>query len=267
MVSGMITKTLILYRMKVIFLRLYNKIAIIAGGSRGIGLATVERFLQEGATVVLTASNQANADKAVAVMREKYPEATVEGIAPDLTSLDSVREAFGKIVEKYTRIDILVNNAGISEQTRFTQYTEEIYDKVLSLNVKGVFTASRVAAEYMEQQGSGVILNTSSMVSVYGAPIGFAYPTSKFAVNGMTISLARELGPKGIRVNAVAPGITETDMLKTVPKSVIDPMIAQIPLRRLGQPVDIANAFVFLASEEASYITGVVLSVDGLARN
>ena len=111
-----------------------------------------------------------------------------------------------------------------------------------------------------------MILNTSSMVSIYGQPAGMAYPTSKFAVNGMTLSLARELGPSGIRVNAVAPGITYTDMMKAVPKEVIDPMIAQIPLRRIGQPEDIANAFVFLASDMASYITGVVLSVDGLAR-
>ena len=119
----------------------------------------------------------------------------------------------------------------------------------------------------MFEQGEGVILSTSSMVSKYGQPSGIAYPTSKFAVNGFTVSLARELGPKGIRVNAVAPGITETDMMKKVPREVIEPMIQQIPLRRLGQPSDIANAFVFLASDEASYITGVVLSVDGMARN
>jgi 3-oxoacyl-[acyl-carrier protein] reductase/7-alpha-hydroxysteroid dehydrogenase len=137
----------------------------------------------------------------------------------------------------------------------------------MDLNVKGVFNATRAAAEIMVKRGGGVILNTSSMVSIYGQPSGFAYPISKFAVNGMTLSLARELGPKGIRVNAVAPGITETDMMKAVPKAVIEPMIAQIPLRRMGQPQDIANAFLFLASEEASYITGVVLNVDGLARS
>ena len=137
----------------------------------------------------------------------------------------------------------------------------------MDLNVKGVFNASRAATEHMIPNGSGVILNTSSMVSIYGQQAGIAYPTSKFAVNGFTLSLARELGPKGIRVNAVAPGITETDMMKAVPKEIIDPMIQQIPLRRLGQPEDIANAFVFLASDEASYITGVVLQVDGLARS
>ena len=137
----------------------------------------------------------------------------------------------------------------------------------MDLNVKGVFNATRAAVDHMIPQHSGVVLSTSSMVSVYGQPSGMAYPTSKFAVNGLTLSLARELGPKGIRVNAVAPGITETDMMKAVPKEVIEPMIQQIPLRRLGQPEDIANAFVFLASEDASYITGVVLSVDGLARS
>ena len=141
-------------------------------------------------------------------------------------------------------------------------YTEETFDKVIDLNVKGVFNTTRVAAECMVARGKGVILSTSSMVSISGQPSGVAYPASKFAVNGLT-----ELGPKGIRVNAVAPGITETDMMKAVPKEVIEPMIERIPLRRLGQPEDIANAFVFLASDEASYITGVILSVDGMARS
>ena len=247
-------------------MRLKDKVAVITGGSRGIGCATVEKFLMEGATVILTASSQGSADKAVARLKEKYPDATVEGISPDLSSLESVRNAFREVVSKYGRIDILVNNAGVSESTPFSQYTEETFDKVMDLNVKGVFNASRAASEYMVERGQGVILSTSSMVSIYGQPSGIAYPASKFAVNGMTVSLARELGPKGIRVNAVAPGITLTDMMKAVPQEVIDPLAKQIPLRRLGQPEDIANAFVFLASDEASYITGVILSVDGMAR-
>ena len=248
-------------------MRLKNKVAIITGGSRGIGFATAEKFLQEGATVILTASTQASADKAVKKLREKYPEATVGGISPDLSSLESVRSAFQEATSRYGCVDILVNNAGISENTPFMDYTEETFDKVMDLNVKGVFNATRAASECMTARGKGVILSTSSMVSLTGQPSGFAYPASKFAVNGLTVSLARELGPKGIRVNAVAPGITETDMMKAVPKEIIDPMVARIPLRRLGQPEDIANAFVFLASEEASYITGVVLSVDGMARS
>ena len=248
-------------------MRLQNKVAIITGGSRGIGYATADAFLREGATVIITASTQASADKAVASLREKHPQSTVAGISPNLSSLSEVRSAFREISATYGCINILVNNAGISERTPFTEYTEETFDKVMDLNVKGVFNATRAASECMVSRGQGVILSTSSMVSIYGQPSGFAYPASKFAVNGLTVSLARELGPKGIRVNAVAPGITETDMMKAVPKEIIEPMIQQIPLRRLGQPEDIANAFVFLASDEASYITGVVLSVDGMARS
>ena len=231
-------------------MKLNNKVAIITGGSRGIGFATAQAFLREGATVVITASSPETAQKAVLKLREEFPHSRVEGISPNLASLEEVTKAFNDVAAKYGSLD-----------------TQEQFDKVMGLNVKGVFNAARAAVDHMIPQHSGVILNTSSMVSIYGQPAGLAYPTSKFAVNGLTLSLARELGPKGIRVNAVAPGITETDMMKAVPKEIIDPMIQQIPLRRLGQPEDIANAFVFLASEDASYITGVVLSVDGLARS
>ena len=248
-------------------MRLKDKVTIITGGSRGIGYATADKFLKEGAKVILTASSQESADRAVAKLKEKYPDSIVAGISPNLASMESVRKAFREVTEKYGSIEILVNNAGISESTPLMDYTEETFDKVMDLNVKGVFNATRVAAECMVANERGVILSTSSMVSISGQPSGFAYPASKFAVNGLTVSLARELGPKGIRVNAVAPGITETDMMKAVPQEIIDPMIAKIPLRRLGQPEDIANAFVFLASDEASYITGVVLSVDGMARS
>ena len=247
-------------------MRLQNKVAIITGGSRGIGYATVKAFLKEGAKVVIAASREETAAKAVEKLQAEFPQAELMGISPELSNMESVRAAFAQVVERFGRIDVLVNNAGVSESTPLAEYTEETFDKVMDLNVKGVFNATRAAAECMIPRGKGVILNTSSMVSIFGQPSGFAYPASKFAVNGMTVSLARELGPKGIRVNAVAPGITETDMMKAVPKEVIEPMIRQIPLRRLGQPEDIANAFVFLASEEASYITGVVLSVDGMAR-
>ena len=247
-------------------MRLKDKVAIITGGSRGIGFATADAFLREGASVILAASSLASAEKAAGKFREKHPQGVVAAISPDLSSLESVRESFRAATETYGCVDILVNNAGVSESTPFTEYTEADFDRVMDLNVKGVFNATRAASECMVARGHGVILSTSSMVSIYGQPSGIAYPASKFAVNGLTVSLARELGPKGIRVNAVAPGITETDMMKAVPKEVIEPMIAQIPLRRLGQPEDIANAFVFLASDEASYITGVVLSVDGMAR-
>lgn len=247
-------------------MRLKDKVTIITGGSRGIGFATAEAFLREGAIVIITGSRPETAENAVAKLREKYPDAIVDGISPNLSDLEDVKKQFHEVTSKYGEVDILVNNAGISERTPFNEYTEETFDKVMDLNVKGIFNATRAVTESMVANQKGVILNTSSMVSIYGQPGGIAYPTSKFAVNGLTVSLARELGPKGIRVNAVAPGITETDMMKAVPKEMIDPLIAQIPLRRLGQPEDIANAFVFLASDEASYITGVVLSVDGMAR-
>lgn len=246
---------------------LENKVAIITGGTRGIGFATVEAFLAEGATVVLCGSRPESAEKAVTKLKEKDPNAKVEGISPNLSDYAAVCAAFEAVHKKYGKIDILVNNAGVSESTPFTDYTPETFDRVMDLNVKALFHCARAVTDYMIAQESGVILNTSSMVSIVGQPSGVAYPASKFAVNGITLSLARELGPKGIRVNAVAPGVTFTDMMRAVPKEYIDPLVAKIPLRRIGQPEDIANAFVFLASEKASYITGVVLSVDGLVRS
>ena len=246
-------------------MRLNNKVAIITGGSRGIGFETARTFLREGASVILCGSRQETAQKAVGELRSEFPQAKVEGIWPNLANYAEVKEAFDRILREYGRIDILVNNAGVSESTPFENYTEELFDKVMDLNVKGLYNCTRAVTDAMTEQGNGVILNTSSMVSIYAQPAGVAYPTSKFAVNGLTRALARELGPKGIRVNAVAPGITETDMMKAVPKEVIAPLVARIPLGRLGQPEDIANAFLFLASDEASYISGVVLQVDGLA--
>ena len=243
-----------------------KKTAIITGASRGIGYAAAKKLGMDGCQVVLFATGEKERYKA-AIDGLTQAGITWHYVRGSLDCREDRERLIRETVEKFGRIDILVNNAGISESTPFMEYTEETFDKVMDLNVKGVFTATRAAAECMVARGEGVILSTSSMVSISGQPSGFAYPASKFAVNGFTISLARELGPKGIRVNAVAPGITETDMMKAVPREVIEPMIERIPLRRLGQPEDIANAFVFLASDEASYITGVILSVDGMARS
>lgn len=246
---------------------LKDKIAVVTGGSRGIGFAIVREFLKEGAVVVLCGSRQETAEKAVADLKAENPAWEVSGIWPNLADLESVKEAFSSVEKRYGRIDILVNNAGISAKEPFNTYTSEMFDKTMDLNLKAVFNCCRAVVEGMQERHSGCILNTSSMVSFYGQSAGIAYPTSKFAVNGFTLSLARELGPHGIRVNAVAPGVTETDMVKAVPAQYIQPIIQGIPLRRIGKPEDVANAFVFLASEKASYITGVVLKVDGLARN
>lgn len=244
-----------------------KKTVIVTGGSRGIGFATSKAFLEEGANVIVTASCQENADKAVEKLKALYPEAEIDAVAPNLNDYEDVKAVFKNVAEKYGTIDVLINNAGASESTAFEDYTEDLYDKIMDLNVKGTFNCTKAVVDYMIKQGEGVILNTSSMVSIYGQKKGIAYPTSKAAVNGMTKSLARELGQYGIRVNAVLPGIIETDMMMAVPKEVIQPLIDEIPLKKLGKPEDIANAFVFLASDKASYITGVTLSVDGAGRS
>lgn len=246
---------------------LTNKVAIVTGGTRGIGYAIVEKFLENHAAVILCGSRPATAEKAVASLKEKNPDWPVEGISPDLADYEAVSAAFADIAKRYGHIDILVNNAGMSSSEPFSAYTPELFRKVMSLNLDAAFNCTRAVYDTMAAQKSGVILNTSSMVSKYAQPGGVAYPTSKFAINGMTLALARELGPQGIRVNAVAPGITNTDMMRAVPESVIQPLIAQIPLRRIGEPEDIAEAFLFLASDKASYITGQVIHVDGQARS
>ena len=246
---------------------LNGKVAVVTGGSRGIGFATVEKFLENGAKVVLLGSKKESVDKAVEKLKAVNENYEVDGAWPCLSDLSSVEEAFSDIVKKYGKIDILVNNAGMSAMDKIYDYKEEDFKKIIDLNVNAVFNCSRAVVSYMKENGGGVILNTSSMVSIYGQPSGCGYPASKFAVNGLTKSLARELGKDNIRVNAVAPGVTLTDMMKDVPDSVIEPIIKTIPLGRIGTPEDIANAFLFLASDMASYITGVILSVDGAARS
>lgn len=246
---------------------LNGKVAIVTGGTRGIGFATVEKFLENGAQVILFGSKKESVDKAISELKAINENYEVDGAWPCLSDLSSVEETFSEIVKKHGKIDILVNNAGMSSMDKIYDYKEEDFKKIIDLNVNAVFNCSRAVVNYMKENGGGVILNTSSMVSIYGQPSGCGYPTSKFAVNGLTKSLARELGKDNIRVNAVAPGVTLTDMMKKVPDSVIEPIIKEIPLGRIGTPEDIANAFLFLASDMASYITGVILSVDGAARS
>ena len=245
---------------------LKDKVAIITGGTRGIGKATVKEFLKEGAKVILAGSREETVNKALKEIKADNPDAKVEGVYPNLKDYNSVKECFDKIKEKYGRIDILVNNAGVSASEPFSTYTQEMFEKVIDINIVAVFNCSRAVYDTMVEQKSGCILNTSSMVSRDAQTSGIAYPTSKFAVNGFTLALARELAPYGIRVNAVAPGITNTDMVSALSDEMIKPLINAIPLKRLGEPEDIAQAFVFLASEKASYISGQVLHVDGLMR-
>lgn len=245
---------------------LEEKVAVVTGGTRGIGFAIVKKFLENGAKVALCGSRQESADKAVAKLKEENPDWEVMGIAPKLTDPASVAEALAQVKEMWGRIDIMGNNAGVSARESIYDYDPEDFRKTIDLNVNAVFYCTQAAARIMKEQGGGVIINTSSMVSIYGQAAGCAYPASKFAVNGLTKSLGRELAPDNIRVNAVAPGITRTDMVAALPDEVIKPLIATIPLGRMTEPEDIANAYLFLASDLASDVTGVVLSVDGLAR-
>ena len=244
---------------------LTGKKAIVTGGTRGIGRAVVEKFLQNGADVAVCGSRPETAEKAVEELKAKYPARKIIAAAPDLTDSASVNEAFAKIAEELGGLDILVNNAGLSARESLFDYDYAAFQKVVDLNLNAVFLCSQAAAKIMKEKG-GVILNTSSMVAKYGQPSGVAYPASKFAVNGLTLSLARELGAYNIRVNAVAPGVTNTDMMARVPKEVLAPVVAQIPLKRIGEPEEVASAFLFLASDMASYVTGAVLPVDGAAR-
>lgn len=245
---------------------LSGKVAVVTGGTRGIGLDIVRIYLKNNAKVVLFGSKEESVAKALASLKEENPNYEVSGYYPNLTSEAELSSVFQKIKEQYGKVDILVNNAGISSKTPLLEYTEEEFDNVVNINIKAVFMCSKVAVPYLKET-KGVILNTSSMVSVYGQPSGVMYPASKFAVNGITKSLSRELAPFNIRVNAVAPGITKTDMVAALPKEMIEPLIKTIPLGRIGEPRDIANAFLFLASDMASYITGEILSVDGAARS
>lgn len=246
---------------------LKEKVAIVTGGTRGIGFATVKKFLDNNAKVVLFGSRKESVDKAIEELKKENDNYEVMGLFPNLSDPSEIKKAFDEVKDKYGKIDILVNNAGISARESIYDYKEEDFKKIMDLNVNAVFNCSKAVAPIMKKQGGGVILNTSSMVSLYGQPSGCGYPASKFAVNGLTKSLARELGRDNIRVNAVAPGVTMTDMMKNVPDEKIKPIIATIPLGRIGTPEDIANAFLFLASDMASYITGVILSVDGAARS
>lgn len=245
---------------------LNGKIAIVTGGTRGIGLAVVRTFLHNGAKVALFGSREATVQRALAQLREEQPDWPVMGLWPDLTDYAAVERAVQEVAQTFGGVDILVNNAGISAREPLADYSPEAFRSIMDLNVTAVFHGCKAVEPIMRAAGKGCIINTSSMVSLYGQPSGVGYPTSKFAVNGLTRSLARELGRAGIRVNAVAPGVTRTDMVAALPQELVDRISAPIPLGRIGEPQEVANAYLFLASDLASYVTGEILSVDGAAQ-
>jgi 3-oxoacyl-[acyl-carrier protein] reductase len=232
-------------------MRLKNKICIVTGAAQGIGAATVERFLAEGATVI-------GCDRrADAVARDAHPSAV------DVTDRAQVDAMVTATLERYGRIDVLVNNAGITKDARLVKMSIEQFDAVIDVNLRGVFHCGQAVAPTMVAQGSGVILNASSVVGIYGNFGQTNYAAAKFGVIGFTKTWSRELGPKGVRVNAVAPGFIETPILATIPEKVLAQMREQVPLARLGKPHEIASVYAFLASDDASYINGAVIEVSG----
>ncbi|MEK4078641.1 3-oxoacyl-[acyl-carrier-protein] reductase [Solibacillus silvestris] len=239
-------------------MRLANKVAIITGGAGGIGLAAVKRFLEEGAKVAIVDYDKQQGEKMEAELGEN-----VAFFAVDVSKLADVKEMVEQVVDRFGKIDILINNAGITRDATLVKMSEEDFEKVIQINLNGVYYCTQAVAPHMIAQGSGKIISTSSVSGVYGNFGQTNYAATKAAIIGMTKTWAKELGRKGINVNAVAPGFTATPMVEKMPEKVLQQMEGITSLQRLGKPEDIANAYLFLASDEASYITGHVLQVDG----
>jgi 3-oxoacyl-[acyl-carrier protein] reductase len=237
---------------------LENKTALVTGAASGIGRATAEAFVREGATVVLA---DVNAEAGQAAADALGDRAHFERL--DVSDPEAVEAVVGRTVERHGRLDVLVNNAGIVRDARLVKMTLDEWQAVLDVNLKGVFLCGQAAARVMSEQGGGVILNASSVVGLYGNFGQSNYVATKAGVIGLTQTWARELGRKGVRVNAVAPGFIGTEMIDAIPEKVVAMMEEKAPLGRIGRPEDIAEAYVFLASDRAAFITGATLSVDG----
>jgi 3-oxoacyl-[acyl-carrier protein] reductase len=235
---------------------LESKIAVITGGGRGIGKATAQLFTNEGATVVIAEFDEVSGQSTANELGAHF-------IKTDISNEESVNALFNFVSSEFGQLDILVNNAGILADSTLKKLDPDSFDAVINVNLRGVYLCGRAAADIMIEQGSGVILNASSVVAHHGNFGQTNYVASKAGVIGITKVWARELGKDGIRVNAVAPGFIQTNMTAGMPKKVVDMMGEKVPLKRWGQPEDVANAYTFLASDEASYITGAVLNVDG----
>lgn len=242
-------------------MRLKGQVAIITGAASGIGLAACERFLEEGAKVVLADFNEQEGMKQTEKLRAKGYDPYF--ISVDVANKKSVDRLIKETTLQYGKIDILINNAGITDDATLLKMESDQFDRVLDVNVKGIFHCTQAVVPIMMERGRGKIINTSSVSGVYGNFGQTNYAASKAAVVGMTKTWAKEFGRKGINVNAVAPGFTMTAMVKKMPEKVIEKMAANVALEKLGKPRDIANAYLFLASDEADYVHGHVLHVDG----
>jgi 3-oxoacyl-[acyl-carrier protein] reductase len=242
-------------------MRLKHKVSIITGAAQGIGLATALKFAEEGASVVVCDLKREGVDAAVAMVRARG--AQVLGFTLNVTEREALDAMAAQVKERFGSIDVLVNNAGITRDARLQKMTLAQFDSVIDVNLRGVFHATQAVLPTMLEQHSGVVLNASSVVGIYGNFGQTNYAASKFGVIGFTKTWSRELGPKGIRVNAVAPGFIETPILATIPDKVMQQMREQVPLHRLGRPDEVANVYAFLASDEASYVNGAVIEVSG----
>ena len=242
-------------------MRLKNKVSIITGAAQGIGLATALKFAREGAIVVLCDLRQSSVDEAVASCTSAGGQAF--GHVVDVTDRPSVDAMVAAVLARHGRIDVLVNNAGITQDARLQKMSLAQFDAVIDVNLRGVFHCAQAVAGTMVEQGSGVILNASSVVGIYGNYGQTNYAATKAGVIGFTKTWSRELGPKGVRVNAVAPGFVETPILHTIPEKVLQTMRNEVPMKRLGRPDEIASVYAFLASDEASYVNGAVIEVGG----
>lgn len=242
-------------------MRLNAKVSIITGAANGIGLATARKFAREGAIVIVC---DLRADQVDAAVQELLTlGAQARGFVVDVTRRDDVAAMVAKVKEAYGRIDVLINNAGIIQDARLVKMTEAQFDKVVAVNLKGTFNCTQAVADQMIEQGAGAIVNASSVVGIYGNFGQTNYAATKAGVIAFAKTWARELGPKGVRVNAVCPGFVATHILDTIPEKVLGEMESRVPLKRLGQPEELANVYAFLASDEASYINGAVLEVSG----
>jgi len=242
-------------------MRLRGKVSIITGGAQGIGLATARKFAAEGAIVAVADLGSEPVRTAVEELRRDG--AVAEGFAVDVTRREQIDSMVQQLKARFGRIDTLVNNAGITLDARLQKMTDAQFDAVIAVNLKGTYNCAQAVVETMIEQGSGVILNASSVVGIYGNYGQSNYAASKFGVIGLAKTWARELGPKGIRCNAVCPGFIATPILRTIPDRVMAQMTERVPMKRLGRPEEVADVYAYLASDEASYINGAVIEVAG----
>ena len=242
-------------------MRLRGKVSIITGGAQGIGLATARKFAAEGAIVAVADVKREQVEQAVRELRGGG--ATAEGFVVDVTKREQIDAMVRQLKARFGRIDVLVNNAGITLDARLQKMTDAQFDAVIAVNLKGTYNCAQAVVETMVEQGSGVILNASSVVGIYGNYGQSNYAASKFGVIGLAKTWARELGSKGIRCNAVCPGFIATAILKTIPDKVMAQLTERVPMKRLGRPEEVADVYAYLASDEASYINGAVIEVAG----